>query len=740
MPLARPARTPTPAAALGLQTALFASGEVPRSVLSPERRRLASGASVDLLLGLEAKARGATDAGSLLGRSITGLGVVTQKRSPIINEPRLHGSRVGSLPGSGSHWVPARIDLDTMLSKIDSRFVNDVLTINGPYAARYGPGFYFVDVALLDAPRFEDGFESFGSSGVDYGVNGEQWHGRQMAWGGAKDWGFRVGYSHRTGNDYTGGSGEGIPSSHNSRDVIARLGRDLCDHRHVEFTLLRQDQTNVELPGQAFDIDVLCTDGYEISYVSQDVSYADCWALDVWYNRTWLFGSAQRSGKRLQFPIYDAIGFQGTTDVDSFSTGFRSALSWEGHNGGQLTLGADMRYLAQQLNEITSGQWAPPGWTNANSPIPDSYLANPGLFVECSVPMNDRLRINAGARADVVSADIREDAANLSSLGTQSTPGDPVSYADIVGTDEWTRIFGMWSIYTTCSYDLSDCWTVVAAAGYAERPPSLTELYASEPFMFVLQNGLNTVTGDPRLDREQSLQTDVGLRMDYGCFRGGIRGYHAWAWDYITFENMRITSDPNTGLVAQQRLKYVNTDLATFLGADAFGEYDVASWLTLFATLSCVDGQDRTRNGDFATEASSPGSPSRRVYGLPRGAFSGIAGAAKEPLPSISPLESRLGIRVHEPHDQPRWAIELTARLVDGQDRVATSLLEPTTPGFTTWDVRGYWQTADRLLLVAGVENFTDRTYREHLDFRSVTGKQMLQPGVNVYGGAEFTY
>ena len=39
------------------------------------------------------------------------------------------------------------------------------------------------------------------------------------------------------------------------------------------------------------------------------------------------------------------------------------------------------------------------------------------------------------------------------------------------------------------------------AAGYAERPPTLTEMYAAETFMFVLQNGLNTVTGDPRLNR-----------------------------------------------------------------------------------------------------------------------------------------------------------------------------------------------------------------------------------------------
>jgi iron complex outermembrane recepter protein len=46
----------------------------------------------------------------------------------------------------------------------------------------------------------------------------------------------------------------------------------------------------------------------------------------------------------------------------------------------------------------------------------------------------------------------------------------------------------------------------------------------------------------------------------------------------------------------------------------------------------------------------------------------------------------------------------------------------------------------DNLLLVSGVENFTDKNYREHLDFRSANGRQVLQPGVNFYFGSEWTY
>jgi len=78
--------------------------------------------------------------------------------------------------------------------------------------------------------------------------------------------------------------------------------------------------------------------------------------------------------------------------------------------------------------------------------------------------------------------------------------------------------------------------------------------------------------------------------------------------------------------------------------------------------------------------------------------------------------------------------------MVDRQDRVATSLLETPTPGFTVWDLRSYWRATQRWLLIAGVENLADRNYREHLDFRSRSGIQMHQPGISFYFGGKATY
>jgi outer membrane receptor protein involved in Fe transport len=180
--------------------------------------------------------------------------------------------------------------------------------------------------------------------------------------------------------------------------------------------------------------------------------------------------------------------------------------------------------------------------------------------------------------------------------------------------------------------------------------------------------------------------------------------------------------------------------LATLDGFEVLGEYDLDPRWTPFVNVKYVEGTDWTRNGRFATKRNTPGSPSERVYGLPRGYFSEVPGSAIEPLPGILPLETRLGIRLHPADSTRRWTVEFSARVVAAQDRVAASLLESPTPGFTVYDLRAYWRPRDRWLLVGGVENLTNKLYREHLDFRSPDGISMFQPGVNFYCGSELTY
>ena len=720
------------------RTGLFGRGQIKQSLFSRQRRRLSARAGTDVVLGKSARSRAATDAGSLLQKSPAVLGLGTQKRTPIITDTRIRGGRVGRLAANGSYWVPARIDLDTMLSKIDARLIESTVVIRGPYSAQHGPGFNVVDIDLLGSPRFEDGWQPHASSGLDFKTNGEQWYARQTAWGGDQDWGFRVDYGHRTGNDYRSGDGTRIPSSYKSRHLDVAIGADLDDDTTLEFHYLRLDQTDVEFPGQAFDIDYLVTDAYELQFVRVDQDNYDRLEIEGWYNRTRFEGNAQSSGKREQFPLLDFLNFHGVTDVDSTSTGFRTAVTWDNEaENEQVTAGVDMRHIRQELNEITSGRIGFNVFTNANSPIPRSQSTNPGLFVEYESGTDETVSLTAGARIDWSQADVIDDPAKLAALGTSNPQS---SLADILGTDNFERHDQLLSAFATLRWELDDGWSMSVAGGHAQRQPTLTELYTAQTFLFLLQNGQHTATGDPELDPERLWQIDVGLELDRGPLRAGINGFHAWVNDYVTFENLNVFNGPPAGQVEQVSLQFVNTDLATLAGAEAHLELDLTDRLTPFATFSYIEGRDHDRNGSFATQRAEPGQPKQKVEGLPRGFFSGVDGDDKEPLPAIVPLESRVGVRFHPAGEQPPWGLELSARIIDNQDRVATSLLESASPGFTTWNLRGFWNATDRLQLVAGVENFTDKNFREHLDFRSPSGIRVFQPGVNFYFGSELNY
>jgi iron complex outermembrane receptor protein len=740
---AQPAQPAEPAGAGGGTGAEGLLGPLPSADVSslvgqkdPARVSTAEQPSADVISGRESAARSTTDLGSLISKSDSALGTEVQKRAPLANEPRIRGYHLGQIQTAvdGSWWYPARADLDTMLSKIDSGIIRDTIILKGPYSAQYGPGFSFIDVETSSVlpsvtQQGQNGFWASGRLNLNYQTQGQQFYGRQTVWGGSSDWGFRMSYGHRTGNDYDDGDGDSIPSSYNARDVDTAFGYELSQDSHIEFGFRRLDQTNTEYPGEVFDIDFLVTDGYNLRYTMENQCYYDRLVVESWYNRTRFEGNAQNSGKRKQIPELNppnpntagvpgggVLGFTGFTDVDEMSTGFRIAMSWGEAGCANFTLGVDLRYQKQELNEFDA--FDPPGpdpAVDSNFPIPRSHESNPGLFAEYMLPLKcDRLKVKVGARLDTASADLEGSTVDR----TRS------ELKDILNTSNFDKDYLLWAAYMTVDYDITSHWSIAGGFGHAERPPTLTELYAVDPFLAILQQGFTQVRGNPNLDLERLWQVDLGVKADYGRWRGGLSGFYAWIDDYVTYQAFNVIAGVDNGL----QVKYVNTDLATLSGFEGYSEFDCNGWMTPFARVSYVEGRDHSRGSGFV-DVDGDGFVSDDVV---------TTGSDEEPLPSISPFETRVGIRFHQPCPKPRWGIEIAARIVEDQDRVATSLLEQRTGGFTTYDLRGYWQAADHLLLVSGIENFTDKNYREHLDLR--TGHGVFQPGINFYFGLELTF
>jgi outer membrane receptor protein involved in Fe transport len=400
--------------------------------------------------------------------------------------------------------------------------------------------------------------------------------------------------------------------------------------------------------------------------------------------------------------------------------------------------------------------------------IPESNSVNPGLFYEAMLPVEDRFRIRTGGRMDWVhtSSNQRQVVGNFPLFGSRfrtvplgtdprqfdpiilSVGAPPVPPLDPNATDPTRRLnppftsldrdFYLLNGFVTGEFNLSKEAILFVGYGYAERAPTLTELYAAGPFIGVLQQGTTRLFGDPNLSKERMHHLDVGLRYSNDWVRAGVSGFYALVNDYITYDATLVSSTLG-------QLVFTNTDLATLAGTEMYLNADLTSWLTPFASLSFVQGVDQThadRRRPATINSSRRKDPTARAFA-----------ADTEPLPQIPPMDTRLGFRVHEsvgPRQAPRWQVEFLARVVNGQNNIAQSLGELPTPGFTTYTISGFYQVRPNWLLTAGVENIGDILYREHLDpiastvLRAQTGNPavapLYRPGTNFFVSSQLTY
>jgi len=158
---------------------------------------------------------------------------------------------------------------------------------------------------------------------------------------------------------------------------------------------------------------------------------------------------------------------------------------------------------------------------------------------------------------------------------------------------------------------------------------------------------------------------------------------------------------------------FTNTPRSTIGGGELYGQADVTTWLTPFGNLAYVQARDLSHN--INNQVGLTGSRT---------------GASQEPLPGIPPLQAITGFRIHQPGVTPKWNVEFSAQMVAGQHLVASSLDELSSPGYTIYNIRAYWQLTQAVMLTGGVENLGDKFYRSHLDPRSGSPTDVLfQPG-----------
>lgn len=605
------------------------------------------------------------------------------RRSPVSMQPVIRGYHQRSIYGQyqGAQFVPVRFDLDSLLTSIDPGVIDNLVIIPGPYGVKYGPGLAFIDIVATPTPRY-DQFGWAGRTSLYYHSNGDQFYGRETLSAGGADYGVRASYGHKVGADYFAGDNTRIPASYNVRDFNVLLSRDVSSASTFDFEYLRQEMTDTEFSGLLFDARIRKTDAFFARY-TYDEGCDEKWLVEGWYNRTAFAGDTLNAGKQNFFSSHPIFPFTAFTDADVASTGMRIAPTWGSAEGMQLTTGVDLHYIEYELNEFDDfGVFA-------NFPVPRSHSIDTGAFAELRMPCGECWTLTGGARLDWVRGE-------PDSFQTAVDPdGNPDDYFLSAPGREHT----LYHLFATAEYELSECSKLRMGFGHGQRPPNLTERYALQPFLTAVQTPTTIAAGNPRLGPERASQFDLALVADHKHLRFRLAGFWSHIDDRITFQPDPFATVPDPDL---REFEFVNHD-AVLAGAELRGEVDWTDWLTPFVNVSYVEGRDIEIH---------------------------------EPLPSIFPLETRLGIRLHEPcnHD---YGIDLIARIVADQNRVATSLLELPTPGFTTFDIRGHWNVSDSWRVTYGVENVTDVTYFEHLN---IDNPLVLDPGIGIYVATQLDY
>ena len=687
-------------------------------------------APVDIVPASSFNLASVPDAGETIVATPTNQTVKARRRSPLGFDPRIRGYYFGQVFTTldGGYTMPAREDLDGLLSKIDPFLIGNVQVISGPYGLRHGSGFAFVNVDTIPTPRYECP-ENHLRLGTHVRTNGGQTYNTATLYGGGRRTGYYINTGYRKGSDFRAGNGLAIPSSYEAFNLMGAVGTDLDDDTRMITRFTHVNEGETEYAGQFFDIDDLKYYGINHSIIHRNRESGFGYRVDGWFNGSVFDGDTRNAGKRrsdfavlqrVDSALSDGVftpgpdsgdGFTGDVEGRLIAYGFRAGVTQEFGEGTSVGAGADFRYLRQRIRERYD--LSDFGMNDINANLPTGELFDPGIYSEGSWAITPFWRLAGGARVAFVSTQARRSQVLPDSNFRE--PQFPPEIGDI--NRDLSASDVLTSFYVTNDVELDPNWRGRLGAGYAERVPNLFDRYADGIFLATIQNGFSKIVGNPELDKERNWQVDVRLDADYEFVRGRIGGFHAWITDYVTYAANEII-DPSGARVLQS----LNTDLATLTGFEAYGEADLTPGVQCFGSLAYLDGRDREINA---------------------------------PLPGIYPLEGRLGLRWVDLADANRWGLEWGWRIVDNQGRLGTLRsageglppvpVETATPAFAVSYLRGYARPTDRMSLTAGIENLFDRTYREHLDLRLPSDGMfgntfVLSPGFTPYFGVEVDY
>ncbi len=712
-------------------------GGMPQSALDP--RELSSASS-------------SNTTGELLSNAPS---VFLRRTSALNLDARVRGYSGSQLVATadGATQVKTRLDIDSVFSQIDPNLVQGLNVIDGPYAVEYGPGFAFLTADLL-APGRSQLFESQFTTLFGANNNGGQVMWRQGARASHRDWGALVSVGQRLGSDYRPGGGGAdfdVPASYQVEDAFTSLSGDLNAATRLDFTYLHQSLHDVELPGVAYDINGSGSDQFNVRLAMRDTDdRPDRFVTQFWWNQTAYNGDSFHESKQRTFvtrllgePEPDLVGGSLQSGGLSDSWGARSAWLLGDPDAVALKVGADWRRVRQFYRERDFQSDGSPAFNGDVFGLPDSSQDDVGLFASLLFRPGQRWRVSLGERLDWVQYSLNANDEVI--LTTQETPDGTYFPQTATPSSSLNMTF------ITAEYDLNDHWVASCGSAYAMRPPNLAELYSDQPYVPLVRFGNSFSLGRSNLEDEQNWQIDFGLtgRWERGTL--GARFYHSQVRNYIglspinfgTFPDLVVSPTSALGRgraymvepgavgidlnadTASIAYMYRNLDRVVFTGGEMFGDYRLAPWCELTGFVAYTRGTNEDpRSFDTTTGQTT-------------------VLANSDPLWGVFPLNSTCGLKLIEPRFR-RFSIELQPRFAHSQRRVAGTLGEVGTSGYSVWNLYGVYTPSPRLTLRTSLLNVFDKLYTEHGSLAVVDRNGAIsfvkEPGLSWFSSVEYRW
>jgi hemoglobin/transferrin/lactoferrin receptor protein len=567
--------------------------------------------------------------------------------------------------------------------------VERIEVLRGPASVQYGSDAIggVINIITRQPNLGAQGFEISGDVGVEYGTTSDSQLGRVSVTGTGSGFSFYVGGSYESVDDYTAADGASDDERYEDYvledNIVPNSGMEQTNFSGgVKFLtgdqgVLRIDAEVVRTEDVGFPGFSVETNGIDFTFPNFDRdklginwSTGSVWGLNDISLSAYYQGINKESSSVFDFsPFFVSDSFT-QSEIDTVGFNAQSIADVGAHH---LTFGLDFYADDLKDNALSMRCSYPCGDGDFREStavaVPPSEQTGLGVYVQDGWKLSDQVNLQLGLRGDTFSFVSRED------------PDYSGETFDITDSAISGNVGLIWSV--TDAVNL----TALVARGF--RTPNIQE----RTFTGISTDQTTWILQNPYLDSESSWNYEIGTKIRYSRYSGGLHLFYNDLTDFVTLEFLDLDDPSCTSPPAPPGIpcaQFANIAKATISGVELDLETIIANRWTAFGSVAYIKGDNNTTN---------------------------------EPLPSIPPLKVILGLR----YQRTQWWTEANMRFLDRQTRLPQDdpFFETGTTGFTVYDLRGGYDFNFGLGVLVAFENITDKLYNEPYNNRPEPGRNL---------------